>query len=381
MDIRYHIRKATIAELYAHTDKCACPACASGGISADGEFDNRFVKIHPQLEDDFLRRLHSGKWKRNALDPIMWGEYYGRLRQFSEAGYGKKLTDPATWKEFELMEQLKRSASTFAGAKLNTITEELKTLRGMPLNTFTKEGKKLLKKHHGDYLDAELQTALASANSAAKWQDIKRRAYLYPNLKYETAGDERVRQSHRELDGRIESVNSTFWNVYMPPNGWRCRCIVIQTDEAANGDSPLEFYPPKGFRNNPGATGKLFEHDHPYFNLARPDLTDIETTSEKLRGSREASEVYKLAEKYVGTTHRMQGATKPARVNMDFIVNTLAAVTVETAIKNDLLTYIAALATEAKLISIDGDIYTYIVTAAGFEFTILVEQNIFKIIQ
>lgn len=47
-------------------------------------------------------------------------------------------------------------------------------------------------------------------------------------LQYSTAGDERVRRSHRTLDGITLPMESKFWDWYYPPNGWGCRCTVIQ---------------------------------------------------------------------------------------------------------------------------------------------------------
>jgi SPP1 gp7 family putative phage head morphogenesis protein len=230
-------------------------------------------------------------------------------------------------------------------------------------------------------LEAELQTTLASANSAAKWRDIERRAYLYPNLRYETAGDERVRESHAELDGRIYPVSSAFWDTHMPPNGWRCRCIVIQTDQPTTASEAIDFEVPKGFRNNPGKTGKLFGDDHPYYNWEKPDISEVFKTSEMLRAEYEMTSVYKLAEKYVGTTHRLQGLTDPAKVDLDFISKTLAATSAEPAERNDLLTYLHVMASQVSLVSIEGSTYIYKVVVAGIEFRLTVTDGIFKLIQ
>jgi len=385
---RQYIRQYDLRALMAHGATCTCPSCnppqgGAGGVTllADANFDNRFRRIPAPMEDDFLKRLHGGKWKANALDAPLWREYYSRFRQFAEAGYGKRLTGPADWLEFDLMERLKRSASTFSGGKLATLTEELKTLRKLPLNDFLKEGKRAVRRHHRDYLEAELQTTLASANSAAKWRDIEKRAYLYPNLRYETAGDERVRESHRALDGRIYPVQSTFWDTFMPPNGWRCRCIVIQTDEAPTGSEALDFEPPKGFRNNPGRTGKLVEEDHPYYNFDKPGLAAIEKGSEALRAEWETREVYQLAEKFVGTTQKLPGMSKAARVNLDFISRTLSASAVERAIRNDILTVLHLLGAQATLLPLEEGTYLYSIVVGGYTFTLEVSNNLFQIIR
>lgn len=387
-DNRTYRRNQNLRALYAHGASCSCPSCASHSLIrsfshsllADGEFDNRFRRIPASMEDDFIRRLHGGKWKRNALDAPMWREYYQRLRQFAEAGYGKALTDPADWREFVLMEQLKRSASTFAGGKLSTIVEELRPLRTLPFKDFQRAAKGTLNRHHKYYLEAEAQTALASANSAARWRDIERRAYLYPNLRYETAGDERVRESHRPLDGVVRAVNDSFWDTYMPPNGWRCRCIVIQTDQPVGGEKG-EFEPGKGFRNNPGKTGRLFEEDHPYFDFAKTDRTAIDKASEALRAEWETREVAKIAERYVGTTQKLPGMSRPASVDDAFISRSMSQATDERAIRNDLLTVLHLLGASAKLTSIEKGLYIYSVEVGGFTFTLEVSNDLFYILK
>ncbi len=387
-DLRTYRRNINLRALYAHGASCACPSCSQFPISnfqfpilADGEFDNRFRKIAQPTEEDFIRRLYRSKWKKNNLDPILWREYYSRVRQFTEAGFGRKLTDPADWAEFDLMERLKRNASGFAGGKVATISEQLRQYRKLPLNRFEKVAKGLLKAHNRDYLEAELQTALASANSAAKWQGIERNTFLYPNLRYETAGDERVRQGHRQLDQVVYPVNHSFWDRWMPPNGWRCRCIVIQTDAPANNvgdDFDLDI--PKGFDNNPGRTGKLFADDHPYFDWSKKDLSSIAKSSEGLRAEWETPEVFKLASQFVGTKQRLTGMTKAAEVNQAFISKTFAGKHIEQAIKNDLLTVIALMGGEAKLLTIEADTYIYSIAVAESTFTLRIENNVFVII-
>ncbi len=81
--------------------------------------------------------------------------------------------------------------------------------------------------------------------------------------------------NYKELNGITLPKNDAFWNEYYPPNGWRCRCTVVQvladrykksdskeaiakgiaatTQESKNGKNRLEM-----FRFNPGAQKKMF---------------------------------------------------------------------------------------------------------------------------
>ena len=73
--------------------------------------------------------------------------------------------------------------------------------------------------------------ATCGGDDTGCWQEFKDNADIMPNLKYVTAGDERVRKSHRILHGVVKPINDPFWLQNYPPNGYRCRCYVEQTDE------------------------------------------------------------------------------------------------------------------------------------------------------
>lgn len=75
---------------------------------------------------------------------------------------------------------------------------------------------------------ARTQTQLAysagrlKANEAPEIQDI-----LW-GYEYVTVGDDRVRPGHAALDGLRLPKDDPRWNEIMPPNGWNCRCSVIE---------------------------------------------------------------------------------------------------------------------------------------------------------
>jgi len=56
---------------------------------------------------------------------------------------------------------------------------------------------------------------------------------------YSTVGDDRVRPSHAALDGVRLPKDDPFWKTNMPPNGYNCRCTVIEIYE-----EPKEIKPP-----------------------------------------------------------------------------------------------------------------------------------------
>jgi SPP1 gp7 family putative phage head morphogenesis protein len=128
----------------------------------------------------------------------------------------------------------------------------------------------------GTWLKAEYNNAVASAQMGAKWLQIQRDKTILPYLQYITAGDERVRLEHQELDDITLPVDHQFWDTYYPPNGWNCRCDVKQISYIKT-PSDLSKYSlpdvPKLFQGNVGKTGNAFPPAHPYFENLPPKVS------------------------------------------------------------------------------------------------------------
>lgn len=131
------------------------------------------------------------------------------------------------------VQRLKESNYVFSGFKtfheLNEAFPSLLDEDGSrkPFERFLNDVQKVNKKYNRQYLNAEYNFAVASSQMASKWQawwtDEDRDRYL---LQYRTVGDERVRESHRLLHNVTLPITSKFWDYYMPPNNWNCRCTV-----------------------------------------------------------------------------------------------------------------------------------------------------------
>ncbi len=162
-----------------------------------------------------------------------------------------------------MAQKLKNDAFIFSGLKTHAQLLEASTL------LMDKEGK----------VRSFEQFAISSSQSAANWAKINPEERY--NLQYRTANDDRVRDNHRTLQDTTLPPDDPFWMLYYPPNGWRCRCTVVEvlkskyevsdpqkaleqgekatTQIGANGKNKLEI-----FRFNPGAEQKLFPPKHPY---------------------------------------------------------------------------------------------------------------------
>ena len=96
-----------------------------------------------------------------------------------------------------------------------------------PFERFLNDVQSINDTYNGSYLRTEYNFARNSALMAAKWKEFEASGDRY-HLQYRTAGDERVRASHQRLQGITLPITSRFWDDYLPPNGYGCRCDVVQ---------------------------------------------------------------------------------------------------------------------------------------------------------
>lgn len=175
-----------------------------------------------------------------------------------DEGYG----DYTDSDDAELVQLLKYNIAEFSALKENSFREQLENAliqdgKLLSWNDFKKEADALNIQYNKNWLKTEYHHTVASANMANKWKQFERDADLYPNLKYHTAGDERVREQHRIWDGLVLPISHEFWKTHLPPNDWGCRCHVTQSDEDVSVAIPTGTIKAI-FKNNPGESGKVF---------------------------------------------------------------------------------------------------------------------------
>ena len=131
------------------------------------------------------------------------------------------------------VQRLKESNYVFSGIKtfheLNEAFPSLLDSEGnlIPFNQFLNSVQTINKSYNGQYLKVEYEFAKSSAYMAARWKEFEKDGEDY-YLQYRTAGDARVRRTHQKLHGITLPTASKFWDKYFPPNGWNCRCTVVQ---------------------------------------------------------------------------------------------------------------------------------------------------------
>ena len=79
-------------------------------------------------------------------------------------------------------------------------------------------------------LETIFRTNMQAASAAGQWQTIQEQAANAPFLMYDAVDDIRTRQLHKSWDRKCLPVTSPWWDTHFPPNGWNCRCGVIQLD-------------------------------------------------------------------------------------------------------------------------------------------------------
>lgn len=210
-------------------------------------------------------------------DPALLSATVKTLLEGVYKGYGKDFVS-VDWNtpDHEMLTRLSRNIFSFSAAKnyqeLRTITEALQDEEGK-LRTFPDFKEQVAginQKFNAVWLQTEYDTCIATATQSARWQQFKAQKDIFPYLRYQTAGDDSVRDEHRLLDGVTKRIDDPFWKTYYPPNGWNCRCEVIQVPDDEAEETPEENYRKPVvdplFRTNVGETGLIFPKGHAYYS-------------------------------------------------------------------------------------------------------------------
>lgn len=118
---------------------------------------------------------------------------------------------------------------------------------------------------------------------ARKWEGFQRNKARFPYLKYKTAGDSHVRDEHATLNNFTAHIDDKIWDKIYPPNGWRCRCYIVQTNEGNIEPIPDTSFIAPEFNLNVGKTGVIFTPDHPYFVFPKKDEDSFKKSFESFK--------------------------------------------------------------------------------------------------
>lgn len=139
-----------------------------------------------------------------------------------------------------------------------------------PFERFLNDVQKIDQTYNQNYLRAEYNFCQASAQMAANWEQIEADGDRY-NLQYRTAGDDKVRPEHAELNGVTLPPSDPFWRIYYPPNGWNCRCTAVQVRKSKYPETPHDEAMQRGQRATAKDTRGIFQFNSGIQQKAFPD--------------------------------------------------------------------------------------------------------------
>ena len=190
-----------------------------------------------------------------------------------------------------IAQKLKEDIFVFSGFKTyQGLREASRLLRDedgtvKPFNRFYNDITAIKEDYNRHWLKAEYLFAQASSEMAAKWKDFEADGDRY-NLQYRTAHDSKVRPEHAVLHNVTLPASDPFWEEFFPPNGWRCRCTVVQVRKGKYPESDSVTAIQQGreatyqagkngvnraemFRFNPGKQQVVFPKHHPYYDVSQ----------------------------------------------------------------------------------------------------------------
>lgn len=180
----------------------------------------------------------------------------------------------------EMRQSLEQDIFIFSGFKtyhqLKEASELLRDEQGRvkSFNQFYQDVSAIRKKYNRNWLHAEYNFAVSSAQMASHWAEYQQDEEM-ANLQYRTALDDKVRPEHAALEGVTLPMSDPFWDTAFPPNGWNCRCHVIpvlkedfplsNSQRAQDAFDDMTQGKASIFRYNPGKEGVIFPPHHPYY--------------------------------------------------------------------------------------------------------------------
>lgn len=226
------------------------------------------------MMDAFVARVYAGGGAKD-IDPDIINATAIELKKGLKKGYKKDFKDlDVDSPDFEMLANLENNVYQFATAKnyqdMRLLTDALTNEAGelLSFTEFRDVAETQFLKFNEDWLESEYSTAISGSMNAARWTDYTKNAKAMPFLRYSTAGDSLVRDSHAAFDGTVKRIDDNFWENYYPPNGWRCRCTTSQTGGSTETPDGAIVYPEVQpmFRTNLAKQGLMFPKNHPYYN-------------------------------------------------------------------------------------------------------------------
>lgn len=138
-----------------------------------------------------------------------------------------RLTDEAKVKAFAV-------SGIAKGDELDTVFSALQRAidEGISFDQFKKECSDIFERRgwtgkRAWRVDNIFRTNIQAAYNVGKYKRLRESSAIVPYWQYSAINDSRTRPTHLAMNGRVWPADHPTWNIWFPPNGYRCRCSVI----------------------------------------------------------------------------------------------------------------------------------------------------------
>ena len=232
---------------------------------------------YTKLIEEISQKLQNGDIRPSDLDKDLIEQIYNDVSQPVKEEFGQRWVDYDYKEPKSLIQKFKKNLWQFSSAKTLAELEYINSLildkngKIKPEHQFMQDVKKANILFNRNYLQAEYQTAKRGVQMAHLWNKFLEQKEYYPNLVYRTVGDSRVRPEHAALNGVVKPIDDPFWKTYYPPNGWRCRCTVMNTAEKVSEGTFEDKTVKPEFHGNTALDEKILTSKGTFFKLLNKD--------------------------------------------------------------------------------------------------------------
>ncbi len=240
--------------------------------------------------DEYNAIVKAVKQSDSYLNERLWQYTTAHLHRGIDKVYGKaKPGTPA----FETAVKMKHNTARFAAYKTAHQVKDIRqSVNPQALND----------QYNQRWMTTEYVHSVRAARMAKQWQQFQRDKDIYPYLRYMPSTAAEPRNEHKRLYNLTKPVDDPFWDTWLPPNDWGCKCSVEQTDRPGEYTQPPDDLkpPPAVMRNNPAKTGQLFTDGHPMIKrVSETARKGIEKEFDSLYSRKTATDVLNWVKKHL----------------------------------------------------------------------------------
>lgn len=190
-------------------------------------------KVLQILTSDLIQQIYDKKDTTATIGRLIVTE---ALELLSGLRKGFKTSDSYTTQDLLMLQLMEYNLFEFSASKtearLATMTDLLidkssKKIR--EYEEFRELCEKHTKKYNESWLQSEYNLSIAVGQTSAQYvRFMAEKDTVTSFVKYQTVGDNLVRASHQVLDGKIFNLSDKEAMDLWPPNGYGCRCEMVQ---------------------------------------------------------------------------------------------------------------------------------------------------------